>query len=307
MARPSRYQSDYARQARMLCRLGGSYADLAESFSISQATLYRWLERHADFAAAVAIGSAQAASPFKPSLYKRATGYEYMAERLYAPRKDGTPVVARYRRRVHADARAALRWLRVRRPEEWCINLRRRARLAETVDKLVQALSLMDKSSIESLIAGMPRSATDASIDSHNPSTFDTQKPCPDTSRLPEAPRPHDGPASWSSYHHFAQNDATGKIHSDVGSQKSSATMSFTCRRAGLGSASSRSYGGEPGRHAVTGPGKDIARPSPPFPNPTPLAKARATLRIRTTRSVLARNLPPPRRARPDREGTRPR
>lgn len=171
----------------MLCRLGGTYADLAESFSISQATLYRWLERHADFAAAVALGSAHAASPFKPSLYKRATGYEYMAERIYAPRKDGTPVVAYYRRRVHADARAAFRWLRVRRPEEWCINVRRRARLAETMDALVQALSLMDRSSAESFVADILRPAPDASIDSHNLSTSNTRKSRSDTDRLPES------------------------------------------------------------------------------------------------------------------------
>jgi hypothetical protein len=96
MARPSLYQSDYARQARILCRLGG------DAMRISPALLGQFgdalsLARsaHADFAAAVAIGSAQAASPVRPSLYKRATGYEYLAERVYAPRKDGTPCPSR--------------------------------------------------------------------------------------------------------------------------------------------------------------------------------------------------------------------
>lgn len=291
----------------MLCRLGCSYADLADSFSISQATLYRWLERHADFAAAVAMGSAQAASPFRPSLYKRATGYEYMAERIYLPRKDGTPVVAHYRRRVHADARAALRWLRVRRPEEWCINVRRRARLAEMVEKLVETLLLMDRLSAESFVADILRSTTDADIDSHNPSAPGAENFCSDTSRLAGTRRPDGESSSPSSHHHFTAEGTTGKIHSDVGSQKFPMTLRFTCRRPGIGPASSQSRDRKPGRHICAGPGKHIAGPSPPFPNPNPLAKARATLRIRTTRSALARNLPPPRRARPDREGTRPR
>ena len=118
MARPSLYDPAYATRARILCRLGADKADLARAFAVSPATLYRWLLAHPRFAAAVATGSAEAETIVRPSLYQRATGYEVTAKRLFR-RNTGEPVVARYRKRILADSRAALRWLRVRRPESW--------------------------------------------------------------------------------------------------------------------------------------------------------------------------------------------
>jgi transposase-like protein len=112
MARPSRYQPDFARQARGLCRLGADNAGLARYFSVSPATLYRWLNAHPAFAASVAAGRAEAADPRVPTRYERATGYACRTARVFAPRGPGDPVIAYYTRRIPADPKAALRWLR---------------------------------------------------------------------------------------------------------------------------------------------------------------------------------------------------
>ena len=116
--RPSRYDPAFANQARLLGRLGADSVDLARCFSVSLATLYRWLDRYPDFGLAVAMGRAEGAGLEKPGMFKRATGYQFSAQREYRLRS-GDTVAADFIVRVHADAKVALRWLRNRRPETW--------------------------------------------------------------------------------------------------------------------------------------------------------------------------------------------
>lgn len=123
MARPSLYKPEFARQAGMLCRLGADYQELAQVFRVSQATIYRWLDQRTDFAAATAHGRARYESPVGRSRYQRAIGGDYIVERVFHFR-GREPVAARYRRRILADPKAALCWLRARRPEEWRIGYR---------------------------------------------------------------------------------------------------------------------------------------------------------------------------------------
>ena len=116
MARPSHYRPEFARQARILCRLGADNADLARIFAVSPATLYRWLHQHPDFAAAAKAGRALLDQPTPCSSFRRATGHEYRAERVFRPRGQA-PVVVTCQHRVLADPKAAMRWLRNRRRE----------------------------------------------------------------------------------------------------------------------------------------------------------------------------------------------
>jgi len=118
MARPSSYDPAYPAKARILCRLGADNAALARAFAVSPATLYRWLNAHPCFAAAAATGTAEAKAITIPTRFERATGYEVAAERHYRLHT-ATPVVARYKKRIPANPRAALRWLRARQPEKW--------------------------------------------------------------------------------------------------------------------------------------------------------------------------------------------
>src|SRR4051812_16743 len=123
MARPSHYQPEFARQAHLFCRLGADNADLAGIFSVSLATLYRWLNQYPEFAGAVAAGKAFSESPVQPSLYRRAIGGDYRTARVFKLR-GREPVTAYYNRRVLAEPRAAIRWLHNRRPETWRAHAR---------------------------------------------------------------------------------------------------------------------------------------------------------------------------------------
>ena len=116
--RPTRYDPAFARQARLLCRLGADNAGLAEVFSVSVATLYRWLDRYPEFGLAVAMGRGDHAGLVEANMFRRAVGYDYLAERVFG-RNSATPRHADYRRHILADPKVALRWLRNRRPEEW--------------------------------------------------------------------------------------------------------------------------------------------------------------------------------------------
>ena len=121
MARPSSYDPAYAARARMLCRLGATPSDLASAFAVSLATLYRWLHAHPRFAAQVAMGKLEAETVVEPTRYERATGYQVPVERVFI-RNTGKPVIACYKKHIHANPRAALRWLRKRRPDRWTLG-----------------------------------------------------------------------------------------------------------------------------------------------------------------------------------------
>jgi len=155
MARPTHYKPDFVRHARFACGLGMDNAALADFLSVSPATLYRWLQRYPDFAAAAEAGRKKAAARVQTSSYRRATGYEYQAEKVFR-RRDGTPVVARFRRRVLADPKVALRWLRSRRPEEWRLPAARSATAGNET--------------------GVIPKTEEKRIDSHNPSPISALK-----------------------------------------------------------------------------------------------------------------------------------
>lgn len=122
MARPTLYRPTFVHRVRCAARLGMDNADLADVFSVSLATLYRWLNRYQDFAAAMAAGRAEAANPTVPLRYQRAVGYKRTVERVFTPRGAGEPVTVRYKRCILADTGVALRWLRNRQPESWTLD-----------------------------------------------------------------------------------------------------------------------------------------------------------------------------------------
>lgn len=119
--RPTRYKPEFARMARSLCSHGIDNIGLAEAFSVSVATLYRWQDRYPEFGLAVAMGRGDHAGLKEPSLYKRAIGYTYRAERVYRANTP-KPVAADHDHRVLADPKVAFRWLRNRCPEEWRVK-----------------------------------------------------------------------------------------------------------------------------------------------------------------------------------------
>lgn len=115
--RPSGYKPEYAVQAEKLCRLGATDVELADFFGVSDRTIYRWANQYDDFCQALKAGKDAADERVERSLYHRATGYTFDAEKIF--QFQGEVVRAPYREHVPPDTTAAIFWLKNRRKEDW--------------------------------------------------------------------------------------------------------------------------------------------------------------------------------------------
>lgn len=229
MARPSLYKLEFARQAGILCRLGADYRDLAQVFRVSQATIYRWLDQRTDFAAATAHGRARYESPVGRSRYQRAIGGDYLVERVFHFR-GREPVVARYRRRILADPKAALCWLRARRPETWRIGYR--AHLKESGEVLPADVASLDGDIMGNESPNDFSCPADEELkgDSHNPKSVNRADSCQDRFRMPEDCGAERWPCDQLLRSIAVPCPSAVKVGWYVGSQNSFLTMPVTCR-----------------------------------------------------------------------------
>lgn len=115
--RPSEYRDEYAEQARKLCLLGATDADLADFFAVSDRTIYRWQIKHSEFCQALKAGKVEADERVERSLYHKAVGYTFDSEKVF--QHQGAIVRAETREHVPPDTTAAIFWLKNRRPTEW--------------------------------------------------------------------------------------------------------------------------------------------------------------------------------------------
>ncbi len=60
MARPTKYQEAYAEQARKLCLLGYTDAELADFFEVSESTINKWKLDYPEFSESIKKGKAVA-------------------------------------------------------------------------------------------------------------------------------------------------------------------------------------------------------------------------------------------------------
>jgi hypothetical protein len=120
------YESEYARQAQKLCRLGATNADLADFFGVSLSTISSWQVRYPDFMRACKIGKNATDERVERAIAMRAQGYWIDTEKVFCHKvkdKDGNEVVEVTRVPtkeyiVPSDV-AGLRWMQCRRPAEW--------------------------------------------------------------------------------------------------------------------------------------------------------------------------------------------
>jgi Transposase len=92
--RPSRYSPEMRKAICEVLRVGVTRACAARHAGVSDDTLRAWMERHAEFAEAVEKAEADCEARMTARLYQEAT-------------------------REGGDWRAALAWLKCRRPAEW--------------------------------------------------------------------------------------------------------------------------------------------------------------------------------------------
>lgn len=117
--RPTAYKAEYVEQARKLCELGATDVELADFFKVSIRTISDWRVRHADFLQALNLGKEVADKRVTTSLYQRAMGYTFDAEKIFMPAGSKQPVRVAYREHVPPDTTACIFWLKNRQPEDW--------------------------------------------------------------------------------------------------------------------------------------------------------------------------------------------
>ncbi len=117
MARPSKYDVKYAEQAKKLCALGATDAELADFFEVSVSTINLWKVEHESFSESIKVGKAPADERVKLSLYHRANGYSHPEDdiRVIEGKIVVTPTIKHY----PPDTTACIFWLKNRLPEEF--------------------------------------------------------------------------------------------------------------------------------------------------------------------------------------------
>lgn len=115
--RPSKYQPEYAEQARKLCLLGSTDKELADFFEVAESTLNLWKLEHADFSESIKKGKSQADADVADRLYQRAMGYEHpeVDIRVIDHEVIMTPITKIYA----PDPTAAIFWLKNRQKAKW--------------------------------------------------------------------------------------------------------------------------------------------------------------------------------------------
>ena len=106
------YSPRMAIVARKCCERGMTDIEIADMLGIGLATLYRWKLENPAFSRVFKLGKAEADNRVERSLYSRAVGYDYLAEKAVM-----TPL--RYRAHIPPDTAAALWYLKNRRPDRW--------------------------------------------------------------------------------------------------------------------------------------------------------------------------------------------
>ena len=116
IGRPTVYQADFARQAKVGCaELGATDNDLADLFGVCIRTVHYWKKRHPEFGEAVKQGKEEFdTNRVERSLLQAALGGTY--EEVYE--QDGK-VVKKVIKQKAPDVKACLFWLKNREPQRW--------------------------------------------------------------------------------------------------------------------------------------------------------------------------------------------
>ncbi|EHG7888898.1 terminase [Citrobacter sp.] len=117
MARPTKYQKAYAEQARKLCLLGYTDAELADFFEVSEATINNWKLEHSEFLESIKKGKAIADGDVTDRLYQRAMGF--VAPDVDIRVIDNKIVETQLDKYYPPDTAAAIFWLKNRQKDKW--------------------------------------------------------------------------------------------------------------------------------------------------------------------------------------------
>ncbi|MGP1148196.1 terminase, partial [Serratia sp. CY49633] len=113
----TKYQEAYAEQARKLCLLGYTDAELADFFEVSEATINNWKLKHSKFLESIKKGKAIADGDVTDRLYQRAMGF--VAPDVDIRVIDNKIVETPLDKYYPPDTAAAIFWLKNRQKDKW--------------------------------------------------------------------------------------------------------------------------------------------------------------------------------------------
>ncbi|MBY5984443.1 MULTISPECIES: hypothetical protein [unclassified Halomonas] len=117
MARPTKYKAEFAEQARKLCLLGATDAELADFFGVAESTINKWKLNHKGFSESIKSGKVMADAEVATRLYERALGYSHPEEKVF--NNQGEIVTHQTTKHYPPDTTAAAIWLNNRKPDRW--------------------------------------------------------------------------------------------------------------------------------------------------------------------------------------------
>lgn len=116
--RPSKYDPSFADQARKLCLLGATDAEIASFFDVCETTINNWKLEHPGFLESIRAGKIIADAEVADSLYRRSTGEHVTLEKV-VKKGDGSYEAIRYKSFVPGEVAAQRLWLLNRRKADW--------------------------------------------------------------------------------------------------------------------------------------------------------------------------------------------
>lgn len=114
---PTLFSAKYVQRAQAICEAGATDRELALELGISERTLNNWKHAHPDFLQALKLGKDAADERVERSLYSRAIGYTFDAEKVM--QHNGKAVRAKTVEHVPPDTTAGIFWLKNRRSDRW--------------------------------------------------------------------------------------------------------------------------------------------------------------------------------------------
>ena len=110
--RPTDYKEEYNEQARKLCLLGATDAEMGDFFGVTEQTINNWKTAHPTFFESIKDGKEKADAEVAQSLYHRALGYSHPEDKIFCARSKVTtvPTIKHY----PPDTAAAFIWLKNR-------------------------------------------------------------------------------------------------------------------------------------------------------------------------------------------------
>jgi transposase-like protein len=115
--RKPKFKPAFIGVARKACERGFTDQEVADLLGINASTFYRWRVQYPQFARVVRLGKEMADARVERSLYERAVGYTFEAQKAVRTRHGQE--ILRWREHLPPDVGAATAYLKNRRPDRW--------------------------------------------------------------------------------------------------------------------------------------------------------------------------------------------